>query len=77
MLFRSQDVGAAEIVRAAGGGIVVPGDAGSLASAIDRLVEDTSLACTMGEAGRRYVSERFGWSSVAARMEAVYQSLKV
>ena len=72
----SQDVGAAEVVREAGAGIVVPGDAESLATAIDRLVEDTSLARTMGEAGRRYVSERYGWPSVAARMEAVYESLK-
>ena len=72
----SQDVGAAEVVREAGGGIVVSGDAESLSTAIDQLMEDTGLARAMGEAGRRYVSERYSWPSVAARMEAVYESLK-
>jgi hypothetical protein len=30
----------------------------------------------MGEAGRRHVSERYGWQTVAARMEALYDDLK-
>jgi glycosyltransferase involved in cell wall biosynthesis len=73
----SQDVGAAEVVREAGGGVVVQGDAETLGTAIDRLVDDTELARAMGEAGQRYVRERYSWPSVAARMEAMYESLKV
>ena len=70
------EVGAAEIVREAGGGIVVDGDAAPLGQAIDRLAEDAGLARAMGEAGRRHVRDHYGWPSVAARMEALYESLR-
>ncbi|MGA8495725.1 MAG: glycosyltransferase [Xanthobacteraceae bacterium] len=70
------DVGAAEVVRESGGGIVAGGDAQSLGAAIDRLTEDAAGATAMGEAGRRHVSAHCGWSSVAARMEALYGELK-
>jgi glycosyltransferase involved in cell wall biosynthesis len=70
------EVGAAEVVTEAGGGFVAGGDARSLGAAIDRLTEDAAKSSAMGEAGRRHVSERYGWSSVAARMEALYGELK-
>jgi glycosyltransferase involved in cell wall biosynthesis len=70
------DVGAAEVVRASGGGIVANGDAESFGQAIDRLLDDPALARAMGEAGRRYVDEHYGWPSIAAQMEALYESLK-
>lgn len=70
-------VGAAEIVQQAGAGIVVDGEAVPLGKAIDRLVDDPALARAMGEAGRRYVQENYSWPNVAARMEVLYESLKV
>jgi glycosyltransferase involved in cell wall biosynthesis len=70
------EVGAAEAVRDSGGGLVASGDAQSLSAAIDRLTEDAAKASAMGEAGRRHVNERYGWPSVAARMEALYDELK-
>jgi glycosyltransferase involved in cell wall biosynthesis len=70
------EVGAAEVVKESGGGLVAGGDAQSLGAAIDRLTEDAAKSSAMGEAGRRHVSERYGWSSVAARMEALYGELK-
>jgi glycosyltransferase involved in cell wall biosynthesis len=70
------EVGAAEVVREAGAGIVVAGDAVPLGRAIDRLVDDAGLARAMGDAGRHHVRNHYGWPSVAARMEAVYGSLK-
>ncbi len=72
----TQDVGAADIVRAAGGGLVVDGTPAALGAAIDRLVADAALARSMGESGRRYVHEHCGWASVAAQMEGVYASLR-
>jgi glycosyltransferase involved in cell wall biosynthesis len=72
----TSDVGAAEVVRDAGGGLVVDGDPESLGHAIDRLAGDPALARAMGEAGRRYVSEHYSWPSVAARMEALYESMR-
>jgi glycosyltransferase involved in cell wall biosynthesis len=70
------EVGAAEVVKESGGGIVAGGDAQSLGAAIDRLTEDAAASVAMGEAGRRHVSERYGWPSVAARMEALYDEMK-
>src|SRR5262249_38774025 len=72
----TRDVGAADIVRAAGGGFVVDGTPAALGEAIEQLAADPSLARAMGEAGRRYVQEHCGWANVAAEMEAVYASLR-
>jgi len=72
----TRDVGAADIVRAAGGGLVVDGTPAALGEAIEQLAADPSLARAMGEAGRRYVQEHCGWANVAAEMEAVYASLR-
>jgi glycosyltransferase involved in cell wall biosynthesis len=69
------EVGAAEVVKESGGGLVASGDAQSLSAAIDRLTDDAARSSAMGEAGRRHVSERYGWPSVAARMEALYGEL--
>jgi glycosyltransferase involved in cell wall biosynthesis len=71
------EVGAAEVVKESGGGLVAGGDAQSLGAAIDRLTKDAAQSAAMGEAGRRHVSEHYGWPSVAARMEALYGELKM
>ena len=55
--------------------LVAGGDAHRSGAAIDRLTEDAAKSSAMGEAGRRHVSERYGWH-VAARMEALYGELK-
>src|ERR1700731_3418697 len=52
------EVGAADVVKESGGGLVVGGDAPSLSAAIDRLTEDAAQSAAMGETGRRHVSER-------------------
>ncbi len=70
------EVGAAEVVKESGGGLVASGDAQSLGAAIDGLTEDAAKSSAMGETGRRHVSERYGWQTVAARMEALYDELK-
>jgi glycosyltransferase involved in cell wall biosynthesis len=71
------EVGAAEVVKESGGGLVAGGDAQSLSAAIDWLTEDAARSSAMGEAGRTHVSEHYGWKSVAARMEALYGELKM
>jgi glycosyltransferase involved in cell wall biosynthesis len=70
------EVGAAEVVKESGGGLVASGDAQLLGAAIDRLTEDAAKSSAIGEAGRRHVSERYGWHNVAARMEALYGDLQ-
>jgi glycosyltransferase involved in cell wall biosynthesis len=72
----TRDVGAAAVVHRSGGGIVVDGDAAQLGEAIERLAADAGLARAMGEAGRRHVGEHYGWPTVAAQMESLYESLR-
>jgi glycosyltransferase involved in cell wall biosynthesis len=71
------EVGAAEIVRKSGAGLVVAGDAEPLSSAISLLVADLNLARSMGEAGQRHAAAHFSWDQVAAQMEELYNSLKL
>jgi glycosyltransferase involved in cell wall biosynthesis len=66
------EVGAAEIVREAGGGLVVAGEPAPLAAAIGRMVSDPATADAMGRAGEQHVRESHGWPMAAARMEALY-----
>jgi glycosyltransferase involved in cell wall biosynthesis len=70
------EVGAAEVVKESGAGLVVDGDALVLGAAIDRLMQDIAGSAAMGQVGRAHVHERYGWHSVAARMEALYDELK-
>jgi glycosyltransferase involved in cell wall biosynthesis len=70
------EVGAAEVVRTSGAGLVVAGDPEPLSSAIRSLIADPSLARSMGEAGRRHAAAHFRWDHVAAQMEDLYSSLK-
>ena len=70
------EVGAAEIVRKAGSGLVVAGDPKSLSAAICRLTANQALARSMGEAGRRHVMADYTWAQIAGRMEGLYESLR-
>ena len=69
------EVGAADIVRESGGGLVVAGDPIPLGSAICRLTADADLALSMGEAGQRHAMANCSWTKIAAEMEGLYASL--
>jgi glycosyltransferase involved in cell wall biosynthesis len=69
------EVGAAEIVRKSGAGLVVAGDPEPLSSAIRLLTADLGLARSMGEAGRQHAAAHFTWDQVAMEMEDLYNSL--
>jgi glycosyltransferase involved in cell wall biosynthesis len=70
------EVGAAEIVRKSGAGLVVAGDPEPLSSAIRLLTADLALAQSMGEAGRQHAAAHFSWNRVATEMEDLYSTLK-
>jgi glycosyltransferase involved in cell wall biosynthesis len=70
------EVGAAEIVRTSGAGLVVAGDLEPLSSAIRLLTADLVLARKMGEAGRQHAAAHFSWDHIAAQMEVLYTSLR-
>jgi glycosyltransferase involved in cell wall biosynthesis len=54
---------------------VPPGDAGALAQAIRRLLDDSALRDRLGAAGRRRVLERFTWRAAAAATAERYRAL--
>lgn len=66
------EVGAAEVVRASGGGVVVAGDSPTLARALGSLIENPRRV-EIGQQGQRYVRANFTWNGVAGQMEAVYR----
>jgi len=66
---------AAQLVRGAGGGLVVaPGDAAALAEALERLRSDATLRESMAEGGRRYVLANYTREAMCSRLEAVLES---
>jgi glycosyltransferase involved in cell wall biosynthesis len=69
------EVGAANIVRESGGGLVVPGDPTPLGAAICRLTSDVELARSMGQAGQRHALAHYSWTNIAAQMEDLYESV--
>jgi glycosyltransferase involved in cell wall biosynthesis len=56
----------------AAGLLVAPKDAGAMASAIGKLLDDPDLRARMGAAGRQRVLERFTWTRTAAATAARY-----
>ena len=70
------EVGAANIVRESGGGIVIAGDPEPLGDAICRLTSDLGLARSMAEAGQRHAMTHYTWSTIAARKQDWYESVR-
>lgn len=54
------------------GVLVPPGDAAALASAIDRLVAQPTLAAALGESARRHVRDRYSFARMVASFEHLY-----
>jgi glycosyltransferase involved in cell wall biosynthesis len=70
------EVGAADIVRESGGGLVVAGDPRPLGAALSQLTSDVGLARSMGEAGQRHALAHYSWASIATQMEHSYEILR-
>ena len=70
------DVGAAEIVRESGGGVVTAGDPDPLGAAICQLASDQGLARSLGEAGKRHAIAHYSWSNIADRMQDLYEGIR-
>jgi len=70
----SRSGGITDIIRDGENGLLVPeSDAGALAAAVDRLLDDPGLAARLGDAGRQDVRERFSPDGIAARFDSVYR----
>jgi glycosyltransferase involved in cell wall biosynthesis len=66
------EVGLAGVVREHGAGVVSEGDPPRLAAALRGLLADVEGRRAMGQRGAEAAARRFGWGSIAARMEEVY-----
>jgi glycosyltransferase involved in cell wall biosynthesis len=71
----TESVGASEVVRDSGGGIVVAGDVAQIGAAIQRMVRNPELYQLLGKRGQRFVNDHYGWADIAVRMETLYESL--
>ena len=71
----SAAVGAAEIVRRTGGGLIVDDSVSQLADAMERLARQPDQAIRMGKQGQDYVTANCGWARIAERMEELYRSI--
>jgi phosphatidylinositol alpha-mannosyltransferase len=52
---------------------VPPGDVPALVEAVECLLADEPRRAAMGVAARRLAEERYSWTDIAARLEAVYE----
>lgn len=71
----SRAVGLADVVESSGAGIVVDGDAASVARAAESLLADPLMRERMGQRGASVARERFSWTVVAEQMEHLYVSM--
>lgn len=55
--------------------LVPPGDAGALATAVDRLAADPAVGVRLGAAGRAHVDANFSWPAIADRLANLYARL--
>lgn len=69
------DVGMSEVVREAGAGLVVDPAPAAIAEGLNALLEDAVRSRAMGEAGKAIVVERYGWPTIARRMEELYRTV--
>lgn len=57
--------------------IVPPNDAGALAAALRRLIDDRALAARLGAAGEQVIEQRFSWPRIIDQFAAIYDGLRV
>lgn len=68
--------GGRDIVRDGETGFLTPpSSSAALSDAIIRLLDDPGLGRSLGEAGRRFVAERYQWRDNADQMEALYREV--
>ena len=59
-------------------GLLVPfGDAGALAGAVERLIQDPALRAALGRAAQQRARERFSAEVIVPRYEALYRRLRL
>ena len=71
----SERVGAAEIVVASGGGVVVRGGPQDFAAALASVLHSNERRAAMGAAGASYARERLAWDAIARMFGDLYRNI--
>ena len=71
----SPHVAIADMILAAGAGLVAERDPADIARAVGAILADPAAASAMGEAGTRLIDTRFAWPIVVGEFEAMYQAV--
>jgi len=73
----SDRVGAADVVEASGGGVVVRGGEQSFSAALVGILESKERLAVMGAAGANYAREQLDWRRIARHFENLYEEVSV
>jgi glycosyltransferase involved in cell wall biosynthesis len=71
----TEGVAVSEDVRAYDAGLVVPGDASSIAMALERILGDSQLRIRLGANAHRLVAERFSLDTMGSALRGLYQRI--
>jgi glycosyltransferase involved in cell wall biosynthesis len=71
----TEQVGAAELVQASGGGVVTRGSQQDFTAALDALLQSNERIAAAGTAGARYARERLTWERVARLFDELYNTI--
>jgi glycosyltransferase involved in cell wall biosynthesis len=69
------EVGAAEIVRQTGGGVVLEGDPETMAAGINKLLAKPRVLREMAARGRTAVHAQFTWEAIARTTDRIYRRI--
>ncbi len=71
----TERVGAADIVKASGGGVVAEAGNDDFASALASVLQSSERIAAMSAAGANYARERLSWNVIARRYEEMYRKI--
>jgi len=74
-IITTEGTGCAEVVGDAAL-LVKPRDSDEIRHCLERLVADPKLTAELGSAARKRLTEKFGWTNVAAKYASLYRELK-
>jgi glycosyltransferase involved in cell wall biosynthesis len=69
------EVGAAEIVRRTGGGVVLDGEPESMATGVNNLLAQPQILRQMGERAQAVVNAQFTWEAIARMTDRIYRRI--
>jgi glycosyltransferase involved in cell wall biosynthesis len=69
------EVGAAEVVRQTGGGVVLEGEPHALAAGINKLLAEPQTLRAMAEKARSAIDAQFTWQAIARNTDRIYRRI--